>query len=59
LVESVEVGLSALGRLSQCARKRSRLLAAGLNRATKLVSGSESPLLVTWVYACVISVSAR
>ena len=33
------MGLSAVGRLSQCARKSSRLAAPGRKRATRLVSG--------------------
>ena len=59
LVESVEVGESVVGRLSQWARNRRRFSAAGLKRATKLVSGSESPASVTWVHDWTISVSAR
>jgi hypothetical protein len=59
LVESVERGPSAAGRVSQWARKRIRFSAAGLYRAITFWSCSESPARVTWVHRCVITESAR
>src|SRR5262249_38061752 len=52
------LSLSAMGRVSQWVKKRSRREALGLNRAMKFLSSIDSPFLVTWVQVWTTTESA-